>query len=448
MNKRLYNDIEQIIKNAAEAYEPAFDEQAWLKMEVLLDKENNKTKPPFLWLWWLLPIVTGILAGGYLLFSNKDVPGNATKKPVDNHQQGSIFNNKNNAPTVNDPNIDLANNLPSVSVETNKPVSPILKQPASFIKPAGIHKGQKIISSTVNYALQSFNEVVIPNKQHSYKTNKKSLITIQSSQPVSDNENAQGMIEKMYSPSKDSIVKEADPVKAITVNNNQQEKIVAQVTEKKVDSPDNKILKKINRHNQSSKFYLLATAGADANGVKLFSSKKTTLSAGLGIGYQLSKKLSVQTGFFASSKKYVAGPQDYKTKPGSYWSMVDITKIDADCRVYEIPLSLRYDFNNNKKIGFFSSAGISSYFMKKEAYHYYYYRAGVAHDAEATYKGNQHLFSVIRFSSGIEKKLSRQLLFNAAPGLAIPLAGVGEGQVKLYSLDFMVGIKFIPVSKK
>jgi hypothetical protein len=369
MNKRLYNDIEQIIKNAAEAHEPAFDERAWKKMEVLLDKENNKTRPPLLWLWWLLPIVTGILLGGYLLFNYKSLPGNETKISVDKPQQPVAFNNKNISPTAIDSTIHLVKKTLAVSSEINKPVSASQKQSPSTFQPEGFNKGQKNISSTVKNRLQGSDDVFIPNKKLSYKTNKKSLITIQSSQPVSDKVNGQEMIEKMDAPSKDSSVKQADPALAITANNNLPEKIVVPVTEKRVDSPGNKILKKINLPNESSKFYLLATAGADANGVKIFSSKITTLRIGLGVGYQLSKKLSLQTGFYASSKKYVAGPQDYKAKPGSYWSIVDITKINADCRVYEIPLLLRYDFNNNKKMGFFSSAGLSSYFMKKEAYH-------------------------------------------------------------------------------
>jgi hypothetical protein len=156
----------------------------------------------------------------------------------------------------------------------------------------------------------------------------------------------------------------------------------------------------------------------------------------------------VQTGFYSSSKKYVAGPEDYKAKPGSYWGSVDITKIEANCLVYEIPLLLRYDLTTNKKINIFSSASLSSYLMKKEDYHYYYYRYGASHEASASYKGNQHLFSVLRFSAGVEKKISKQFSLNAAPGLAIPLAGVGEGQVKLFSTDLMVGLKFTPLSKK
>ena len=35
MSKKSFNHIEQIIKNASEANQPAFEEQAWEKMEAL-----------------------------------------------------------------------------------------------------------------------------------------------------------------------------------------------------------------------------------------------------------------------------------------------------------------------------------------------------------------------------------------------------------------------------
>ena len=34
------------------------------------------------------------------------------------------------------------------------------------------------------------------------------------------------------------------------------------------------------------------------------------------------------------------------------------------------------------------------------------------------------------------------------PGLALPLSGIEDGSVKLYSLDFSVGVKFIPPAKR
>ena len=71
MSKRPYNDIEQIIKQVATANEPAFDKQAWKKMEALLDKEDGREKT-FFWLWWLLPIVLGASFLGYYQYNKVD----------------------------------------------------------------------------------------------------------------------------------------------------------------------------------------------------------------------------------------------------------------------------------------------------------------------------------------------------------------------------------------
>ena len=86
--------------------------------------------------------------------------------------------------------------------------------------------------------------------------------------------------------------------------------------------------------------------------------------------------------------------------------------------------------------------------MKKEDYQLYYERYGIPHKATVNYTGNQNLFSVFRLSAGIEKKASKNFSIIASPGVAIPLAGVGEGEVKLYTTDIMIGIKFTPSRKK
>ena len=150
------------------------------------------------------------------------------------------------------------------------------------------------------------------------------------------------------------------------------------IIEKIVDKPpvfnaDTGITKaNITLKTKSSKFYFLANAGIEKSGVTVLSSGKSTWRTGVGIGYQLSKKLSIQSGFYSSDKKYSAGPGDYKTKPRSYWRMVDITRFDAECRVYEIPILLHYDFNQKTKTTYFIAAGLSSYIMKKEDFRYYY----------------------------------------------------------------------------
>jgi hypothetical protein len=228
---------------------------------------------------------------------------------------------------------------------------------------------------------------------------------------------------------------------------NKSEPVIATVKDDKTVNPVNSSAAKQKQNKtNSSRFYFIAAAGAEGSGVKLFSSDKITARGGLMIGYQLSNNFSIQTGFFSGSKKYVAGPGDYNAKDG-YWSVVDITSVDANCLVYEVPLDVRYDFTPGKSLKIFAASGLSSYIMKKEEYHYSYNNNGYPHYGHATYKGNQHLFSVLKLTAGIEKNISKKMAIHAAPAISIPLAGVGEGQVKLYSTEIMIGLRYQPLKK-
>ena len=92
MSKRSFKDIEQFIKNAAEAHEPAFDEEAWKKMELLLDKEKDRKKP--FAFWWLLPLVIAGAAVSYFAFTKNEQKDN----------QPEIAVQKNNDPAKENSN--------------------------------------------------------------------------------------------------------------------------------------------------------------------------------------------------------------------------------------------------------------------------------------------------------------------------------------------------------
>ena len=441
MNKKPFKDIEHIIKNAAEAYEPAFDEHAWQKMEGLLDKEKDKTRPPFLWLWWLLPIAIGIVAGGYYIFNKKDVSGKEQNIVIQKNNPAPVLRVKTNPQLVTVAEA-IPNNAPQFGAAVTNNAADIKTSSQSLPSPL---KAGKYSSPSTN-ALQTANDITAQKKNKSAQLSSKALISINGDNAGDD---VKEDLKEVKIPEALNIAKTNEDNAADILTVQKQQTVKKDIlTANKEDTLSKKSFADKKIKGRPSKFYFMVSAGADANGVKLFSSQKITARAGFTAGYQLTKKISLQSGFFVSSKKYVAGPADYKTKPGTYWSMVDITKINANCRVYEIPLLVRYDFAPRKKINYFSSAGLSSYIMKKEDYHYFYKRWGTAHDASASYKGNQHLFSVLKLSAGVEKKLSEQFSLNAVPGLAIPLAGVGEGQVKLYSADIMIGLKFTPLRKK
>jgi hypothetical protein len=207
--------------------------------------------------------------------------------------------------------------------------------------------------------------------------------------------------------------------------------------------------KPVKKHPRESGCYVLGTVGIDNSSVKFLSFKNSdpALQVGIGVGVDISPKLSVQTGVLASHKKYVAGPGDYNPKAGSYLSMVDIRKVDANCLVYEIPLSVKYNFYRGRKLNAFASAGVSSYIMKREDYQYEYLRNNTVNYTSWVYKGNRHLFSVLNFSAGVEKKLNDKFLLLASPIVSVPLRGVGDGKVKLYSSALQVSLKYKPAKK-
>ncbi len=434
-----------MMKAAAEGYEQPFEEAAWRKMELLLD-EDKEPKRPIAWLWWLLPLFIGAGLGVYFIFNNAGQPGQPADKiiaqPVE--QKSDAIKSPANLATGADQ--ETHNDLPS-SVEGADVPKPVIKDGRrNNINPVPDRKGEytKIQRGTVIQNLPAGNIVVKSPK--SYKTPDRVNVTTGQNAPVSDaaTQKATANAENTAVTAITAIEKNS-PDLAVTPTD--KKKLTGESTAKPaIDSLDKVSTPNIETGKQS-RWYLIVAAGAEGSSPRVFSVDKITARAGVTIGYQLYKNFSVQTGFFAGSKKYVAGPTNYKAKAGTYWSTVDIVKVDANCLVLEIPLDIRYDFRRAKNINIYTTAGLSSYIMSKEDYDYLYNRYGYLHYAKAGYKGNKHVLAVLRLSAGVEKKISKTLSLNAAPALSIPLAGVGEGQVKLHSMEIMAGLRYQPLKK-
>ncbi len=435
MDKKRFDHIEQDMRAAAEGWEPPFDEGAWEQMEKMLEGENDR-KRPVAWWMWLLPLllVTGTTL--YFVFNNDN--NSSEKTPaitVQNIPAGNQIAGKPTNENLTNPVDNNATNNTNVAVTDDV----FSKQQLAANGRARINVWPAAASTTGNSSddikdtrrisdqqngrmKMSVNGGVVSGDEE--KTNRDEPVeeaTKENKQPV-------GSLQK-------DVAKTPAPVTTKTTETKQQEP----VTQKQKDKKE--------KQQQPSKFYFSLFAGMEGNAVDFPGLNKISPRAGFTVGYQLTKNLSVQTGFFAGSKKYVAGRYDYKAKPGSYWSTVDITKVDADCRVFEIPVALRWDFNPSAKWNAFAGTGLSSYIMDKEDYAYDYIRYNNPYHAKASYTGNQHLFSVLRITGGVERKLSKQFSVGINPGLAIPLAGVGEGQIKLFSTELLLSLKYRPFKK-
>lgn len=122
MSKKSFNDIEQAIKAATEAHEPAFDEQAWKKMEALLDKDKDRKRPFAFWLWWLLPLL--LVSGAFSYFAFKS-PGKYSEL-----QKTSIQNNTAKIPIAVQDKPAEKGNIKAVTADntnTNYDIAPAEK---------------------------------------------------------------------------------------------------------------------------------------------------------------------------------------------------------------------------------------------------------------------------------------------------------------------------------
>lgn len=478
-NEKQFENIENKLKKALESGEHAFDEEAWAKMEALLDKDDKKRKP-IVW-FWLLPI---LLIGTLAIFK---FIGNKTQGTSSNNTTAAVTEKKNpttdkgeNKTVIDDKKANEDSRKKSdnenVTFYKGDKIQPADKATNAEQNKNSLSNKDSNKEGNVDQGAQGSQIKATDIRNQSVKVGKKRIVV--SGAAVASSEKKSALSLKLKRRQQKHTVKTNESVSAGITSSSADEKLEKDPVDKKAndalnseisllkesplaivqqkkDSVEKETIDKVkSKSGVVSKppkdFYIVGGIGADAGNVKLlsFANSKMVPKYGLSVGYKFSRKWSLQTGFFISNKEYVAEAKDYHVKPGSYWSNYKITDIDAVCKVYEIPLSFRYDIANKRSFTYYVMAGISSYIMKREDYDYYYLNPwGIPMEKPWQYTGNKHLFSNANISFGIEKKLSKLFSLQLEPTVSVPVKGVGEGKVNLYSTSVMLGIKYLPFKK-
>ena len=463
MSQKSFDDIENKIREAAANSEPAFDEQAWLKMEQLLNKEDRKKRRFFIWWRFGLPILLiGLGLAGYWYFNSTPVVKN--KPEIATAATSATDKNEHDVTRSNKVELDVEQKN-STSVEKEKIASgdaivqskneEVLSNKTSgqpkelVIQQQGVKDDRLPVAKT-----SKANKLRVKHKGSSAIKISGGQVSSEADAIVSSNEIKRDNTIEKKAPVNKTVKENNDLI--IEKNVTDTVKSYVAIKEAQLTAADkdliisaSKPVKKSSSAKKLPKWYLLASVAAEASGVKFlsFSNSPVTPRFGVGIGFQLNKKVSVQTGFYAGRKKYIGGPGDYHAKPGSYWGMVDIKKVDASCLVYDIPVTVRYNIVQKSSFILYGTAGISSFIMKKEDYIYHYDYNYNYYVKEKSYTGNRNLFSMFSISGGVEKRLGTQFSILAEPYLSFPLSGVGEGSVKLYSAGLQIGVKYAPSFK-
>ncbi len=192
-----------------------------------------------------------------------------------------------------------------------------------------------------------------------------------------------------------------------------------------------------------ARFSIGAMLSPDLSSVGFFNRLTPGTNTGLQLEYRLSKRFWVGVGAIYSVKLYSATVENY-TVPKGFWTYgVKPSGIDANCKILDLPVHLRFDAVQRGRYNLFLSTGLSSYIMLSEKYNYSY-------DSYDPYlkpswsgrRTGEYYFSVANLSAGYERNMGRNFSLQAEPFLKLPLGGVGFGKVRLISSGMFVSVKY------
>ena len=442
-------NFDKKIKDSLSQRPPGDDHPDWDKMEVLLDKhlplEKKDRRRAFFILFGFL-----LLGGGaFLIWQNGNEDKNQVAK-INTREQPIITSENSDRTKTN----KEKNSTPSASPQSNTveaEASTKIPGVVSFDPPAGNETG---IDATV--AKNGRNQ-----KASNTVRKKPGPIDQPIEKLVKDTEPERSLIEKLTKTESQptttetkELTKDAGVEKATTENKPDNGKAEEQKEETKESKPVvvEKPTAKQQKNNSAfaNNFFVTVSAGPDMSGVG-GNAGEVRLAYGAGIGYQISKKFSVRTGFYAARKVYSAEPEDYNP-PNNFWTYYpNLENIDANCKVYEIPITVDYKISSTKKQSWFVSAGVSSLLMKEETYEYYF-----KPNSSPTYitytrtinNQNKHYFSVLNLSGGYTRVLNKNISLQAEPYVKISMTGVGYGKVDLNSGGILFSAIIKPFAKK
>lgn len=273
---------------------------------------------------------------------------------------------------------------------------------------------------------------------------KKSKTAVQVTSPQGEEENNAGDMEMPVIA--DPVIKNEPVVEEV---NKKQDKASGNIIgEEKKDSSSAKNVKKEKKSKPAEKrLYINLLAGPDASKVKGRTAGKPGGSAGLTLGFNINRHFAVEAGALYSTKHYSTA-FTYFDNSKTQWPSNRIIKIvDGTCRMIEIPVTVRYNFNVTAQSKFFAAAGLSSYLMKNEDYDYKYtFTASSAqYEMYKSYKkSGNNVLSVLQLSAGWQRNIGRFGAVRVQPYYNIPLSGVGIGKLPLSGAGLLAGIS-VPI---
>ena len=203
-----------------------------------------------------------------------------------------------------------------------------------------------------------------------------------------------------------------------------------------VQAPELKLQTKTPTHF----FYAGIIGGLDASTIKLQLIKHPGTVIGILLGYQFNQRISFETGLLKNKKYYYTDGKYFNAKGIYLPADAKIIDLTGDCKMLELPLNVKYNFNLSGKTRWFSVLGVSAYFMKEQDYDYNITHNGYQYNRYAEYPQHSNtLFSVLNLGGGVTREIG-MITIRVEPYLKIPLKGIGVGQLNITSVGLNIGL--------
>lgn len=185
---------------------------------------------------------------------------------------------------------------------------------------------------------------------------------------------------------------------------------------------------------------LSVMAAPDVNSVGGFQQGKLGTNAGLLLSVQPFRKLSFSTGAIYSVKPYLTSFANYQ---GSNAAGPTPQSVQADCRMFDIPVNINYQVFQRRENKIEIGAGLSSYIMLHQSYTFNYANAYSDETWNYNVPGvSKYYFGVFNINASYERRINSKVAFSIQPYMKVPLTNLGYSQVKLQSTGVALGLNW------
>jgi hypothetical protein len=188
-------------------------------------------------------------------------------------------------------------------------------------------------------------------------------------------------------------------------------------------------------------FYIGILGSPDLSTIKWQSVKNVGTRYGLLLGYSFNSRWSIESGAYYSKKNYYTDGEYFDKTNAYILKYVDQLKVDGVCNMWEFPVNVRYNLSTGEKMKWFATAGVSAYYMSKEKYDCSGYLNGAPWSEEWNKKPSHNSWSTnLNLSVGYEQRLGRIGNLRLEPYVRVPMSGIGTGKLSIMSAGLNIGI--------